>query len=75
MSNSIVRFSFPALVLLGLSIGVASQTPPRPLRASEALALEAGGVLPANVAHEIDVRGLNFHPDEDYRALLKTSGA
>src|ERR1700704_5922767 len=53
------RFSFSAVVLLGLSIGVASQTPPRPLRASEALALEAGGVLPANVAHEIDVRGLN----------------
>src|ERR1700720_3448500 len=43
-------------------------------RASEVLALEAGGVLPANVAHEIGVRGLNFDPDEDYRALLKTAG-
>ena len=75
MPNFAARFSFSAVVLLGLSIGVASQTPPRPLRASEVLALEAGGVLPANVAHEIDVRGLNFHPDEDYRALLKTSGA
>jgi len=74
MPNFAARFSFSAVVLLGLSIGVASQTPPRPLRASEVLALEAGGVLPANVAHEIDVRGLNFHPDEDYRALLNTSG-
>jgi len=27
------------------------------------------------VAHEIGVRGLNFDPDEDYRALLKTAGA
>jgi hypothetical protein len=75
MPNFAARLSFSAVVLLGLSIGVASQTPPRPLRASEVLALEAGGVLPANVAHEIDVRGLNFHPDEDYRALLNTSGA
>ena len=39
------------------------------------LALEAGGVLPANVAHEIGVRGLNFHPDAEFRAQLKTSGA
>jgi hypothetical protein len=75
MLNSTVRFSFSALVLLGLSIGVVSQTSPKPLRASEVLALEAGAVLPANVAHEIGVRGLNFHPDEDLRALLKTSGA
>ncbi len=52
-----------------------SQTFPKPLRASEVLALEAGGVLPSNVAHEIGVRGLNFHPDEEFRAQLKTSGA
>ena len=75
MPNFAARFSFSAVVFLGLSIGVVSQTPPRPLRASEVLALEAGGVLPANVAHEIGVRGLNFDPDEDYRALLKTAGA
>jgi len=46
MPNFAARFSFSAVVFLGLSIGVVSQTPPRPLRASEVLALEAGGVLP-----------------------------
>jgi tetratricopeptide (TPR) repeat protein len=75
MPNSIMRFSFPALVLLGLSIAVVSQTSPTSLRASEVLALQAGGVLPANVAHEIGVRGLNFQPDEEFRARLTASGA
>ena len=75
MPTSTARFSFSALVLLGLSIGVASQTSPKPLRVSEVLALEAGGALPANVAHEIGVRGLNFHPDAEFLAQLKTSGA
>jgi hypothetical protein len=75
MSKSAVHFSLSALVLLGLSVSAASQTSPKPLRASEVLALEAGGVLPGSVAHDIAVRGLNFHPDEDYRALLKTAGA
>ena len=74
MPNSTARFLFPALVLLGLSIGVASQTSPKPLLASQVLALQAGGVLPANVAHEIGVRGLNFHPDDDFRAPAEKIG-
>ena len=64
MPNSIVHLYFSALVLLGLSVSAVSQTSPRPLRASEVLALEVGGALPANVAHNIGARGLNFHPDE-----------
>ena len=75
MPDFAARFSFSALVLLGLSVAVVSQTSPKPLRASQVLALEAGGVLPSNVAHEIGVRGLNFQPDEEFRAQLKTSGA
>ncbi len=74
MPNFAVRFSFSTLVLLGLSIGVASQTSSKPLRASQVLALQAGGVLPANVAHEIGVRGLNFQPDDEFRPSSKRQG-
>ena len=75
MPNFAVRFSFSTLVLLGLSLGAASQTSPKPMRASEVLALEAGAVLPANVVHHLGRRGLNFHPDEAYRAQLEKAGA
>jgi tetratricopeptide (TPR) repeat protein len=47
----------------------------KPIQASELLALVAGNALPANVVHEIDTRGLNFHPDDAYRTLLKKAGA
>ena len=75
MPNSAVRFSFSALVVLGMFLNAASQTPPKSMRASEVIALQAGGVLPGSVAHDIAVRGLNFRPDDDYRTLLKALGA
>ena len=75
MPNSAVRFSFSALVVLGMFLNAASQTPPKAMRASEVIALQAGGVLPESVAHDIAVRGLNFQPDEDFRTLMKTTGA
>jgi Flp pilus assembly protein TadD len=47
----------------------------KPLRASEVMALEAGGALAANIAHDIAVRGINFHPDGDFIALMTKAGA
>jgi len=52
-----------------------AQTAPRPLRASEVMAILAGGGLPANVAHDIAKRGLNFHPDVEFLALMTKAGA
>src|SRR5437899_7537864 len=52
-----------------------AQTAPRPLRASEVMAILAGGGLPANVAHDIAKRGLNFHPDDEFLALMTKAGA
>jgi hypothetical protein len=46
MRNSAVGFSFSALIVLGMFLNVASQTPPKSMRASEVIALQAGGVLP-----------------------------
>lgn len=48
---------------------------PRALRASQVMALEAGGALGANLAFDIAKRGLNFHPDGDFLALMKRAGA
>lgn len=47
----------------------------KPLRASEVLALIAGGALPDTIAREITVDGLAFRPDDSYLALLKTMDA
>lgn len=52
-----------------------TQTAPKPLRASEVMALEAGGAFQANIAHDIAVRGINFHPDSDFLALMTKAGA
>ena len=75
MSNSLIRSSVFSLLVVIFAHGAWAQTSPKPLHASEVVALEAGGVLQTNVAHEIGVRGLNFHPDADYLALLRKAGA
>jgi tetratricopeptide (TPR) repeat protein len=46
-----------------------------PLRASEVMALVAGEALSDNVAHELRIRGIRFHPDDAFRAELKVAGA
>lgn len=81
------RWSLPVLILLSISSllsSAAAQNPavnpdtptaPKPLRASVVLALQAGGALPANVAYDIGTRGLNFHPDGDFLALMTKMGA
>ncbi len=61
--------------LLGISRDITAQTSSKPLRASEVMALEAGGALQDNVAYQVGSRGLNFRPDDDYLVLLKAAGA
>ena len=76
MPKFAVRCSLSALItLLGLSLNLAAQTSPKPLRASEVIALEAGGAMQENVAHDVATRGLNFHPDDDFLGQLKKAGA
>src|SRR5579859_934931 len=79
MSKSAVRLlsAFP-LLFVSLSLNVLAQTAPaapKPLRASEVMALEAGGALGANIAHDIAARGLNFHPDDSFFRLMTKAGA
>lgn len=76
MSKSGVRWSLFIFVLGVLfSLHLAAQTTPRPLRASEVMALEAGGALQANIAHDVAARGLNFHPRDEFLSLMKRAGA
>ena len=76
MLKSAVRCFLLALVLEALpSLNLIAQTAPKPLRASQVMALEAGGALQANIAHDIAGRGLNFHPTQEFWALMKKAGA
>jgi len=72
-----VRVPVLVLVLLTFTflLNAAGQNSQRQLRASEVMAIQAGGALPENVAHDIAARGLNFHPDEAFLALMKKAGA
>jgi len=68
------------VVLLTLTFIVAGQESanpgtPRPLRASEVMAIQAGGALPANIAHDVATRGLGFRPDDEFLTLMKNAGA
>lgn len=47
----------------------------RPLSQAQLLALVAGNSLSETIVQEIGARGLNFHPDDKYRALLTEAGA
>ncbi len=76
MSKSAVRWSLFIFILGVLfSLHLVAQTTPRPLRASEVMALEAGGALQANIAHDVAGRGLNFHPTDEVLSLMKKAGA
>jgi hypothetical protein len=76
MSKSAVRWPLCTfLFAFLLSFNLVAQNSPRPLRASEVLAVEAGGALQANIAHDIASRGLDFHPTDDFLSLTKKAGA
>ena len=74
MLKSALRLTL-CLVVTGTFISAVAQTSSKPLRASEVLALEAGGALPANIVHHIAVRGLSFHPDDDFLKQATKAGA
>lgn len=76
MVRSAVRWSVSILLASFLfSLNLVAQTAPRPLRASEVMALEGGGALQANIAHDVSTRGLSFHPADNFLALMKQAGA
>src|SRR5207253_5207528 len=65
----------PPMVLLGsLTAFARADVPPNGLSDSEILALVAG-TLPENIVNQIQLRGLAFHPSNEYRSLLKRAGA
>lgn len=63
------------LCMAGLNLSASSPTVQLPLAASEIVALQVGGALPGNIVHDVKERGLSFHPDESFLALLKQAGA
>lgn len=71
-----VRWSLRFLILVILfSLNLLAQTAPGPLRASEVMAVQAGGALQANISYDISTRGLNFRPTDEFLALMKNAGA
>ena len=75
MSILPVRFLIVSVCLFGYSLNASSQASPRPLSASEVMALQAGGALPENLAYDINSRGLSFRLDQAYVAELRKAGA
>jgi hypothetical protein len=60
MSRSSARVFFPLLfasLFISVSLVALGQNAQKPLRASQVMALQAGGGLPENVAHDIELRG------------------
>lgn len=76
MVRSAIRCSLSILLASFLfSLNLVAQTAPRALRASEVMALQGGGALQENIAHDISHRGLSFQPTDDFLALMKQAGA
>src|SRR5260370_1047330 len=75
MRKKIICSSIILLVCTAFGSYLSANSSPRPLRKSELLALVAAGILPENTAYEIRSKGLNFVPDANYKALLKSAGA
>ena len=64
-----------ALLMLQFSIPFAyAQDKREPLSDRELIALVAGNSLSEGVVHEIESRGLDFLPDDQYRSLLTKAG-
>ena len=82
--KKMLAFYFVLALMQGLPFqGGASKTSPNPstnpstnpLGESKLLALVAGGAVSEDVAHDIAIAGLSFHPDDSYRSQLKEAGA
>ncbi|HEV2398364.1 MAG TPA: tetratricopeptide repeat protein [Candidatus Sulfotelmatobacter sp.] len=72
-----VRLSVLILIVVTFTflLSAAAQSSQRALRSTEVMAIQAGGALPENIAHDIATRGLNFPADEAFLALMKKAGA
>lgn len=76
MHRPVVLRAFALLIAAGLFVPDAScQTEAKPLPAGELLALVPGNALPENIVTVVNVDGLAFKPDNNYRAMLKMAGA
>jgi tetratricopeptide (TPR) repeat protein len=75
MFRSVVRAFLSAFVVFSLFASADSQTTQKAIGASQLMALAAGNVLPANLVHEIALRGIRFNPNDNYREALKKAGA
>lgn len=75
MFRSFVRPSLSALIVVFFFVAANSQTSQKAISASQLMALQAGNVLPANLVHEIGLRGIRFNPNDNYREALKKAGA
>jgi tetratricopeptide (TPR) repeat protein len=52
-----------------------AQNNKKPISDRELLAMIAGNVLSENIVHEIETRGLNFVPNDQFRSLVSEAGA
>jgi tetratricopeptide (TPR) repeat protein len=64
-----------ASLFISVSLVALGQNAQKPLRASQVMALQAGGGLPENVAQDIELRALSFLPDDNFLGLMKKAGA
>jgi tetratricopeptide (TPR) repeat protein len=64
------------LAILGFYVPLSfGQTTKEPLSERELLALVAGNALSENIVHEIETRGLEFPPGDQFRLLVTEAGA
>lgn len=76
MRSILVRCALSLICFCNLTLLVGQAAPKaKPVGESELMALVAGNALSENIVHEIQVRGLVFHPDDIYKAQLKNAGA
>jgi hypothetical protein len=75
MASSIYRNLIVVLIACSCVSLASAQDRRKPATDSELLALVAGNALSENIVHEIESRGLSFHPTNAYRAQLTAAGA
>lgn len=72
-----LMFGRCALALFMIQISITfgyAQEKREPVTERELIALVAGNSLSENIAHEVELRGLAFRPNDQYRSLLTEAG-
>jgi tetratricopeptide (TPR) repeat protein len=75
MASSIHRNLIVLFIACSCVSLASAQDRRKPATDSELLALVAGNALSENIVHEIESRGLSFHPTNEYRDKLTAAGA